>query len=987
MDSSQSDSLSPTTNPTGFTGPNMNIKPNGSHHSRTSSHIFHTSSNNFKFGDHESNEYIHTSDTPTSGLKSEEHLGFVETAKAIVCDSVASNNKQLLLANLYNYFLENKNYRSAISLLKESELPILVPDKNTIKISISPSEQSNPSKDKKLIYRINHPEGEIELFGNEYLKSQSSIPSQGSFLLQWWECLWSLYNFVNTQPLELVTSIRPFIDVIQPIFSENNFNMPGMPNIKSPAPPFSQAFPSQSSPNGYPPAQPPVKPNSVGTQPKTPFGFDNIKAQQYNSSQRIPKETSSSSSPYPYSDNVPPSSLKPKYPYNENDIEYIKNAQDYASGGSINKYQNNSQFQKRVSKSYYPITNKNVTSATSTQFYSPGSSGAHHLQANLQSFNAVDLENSKNAMAANSGEFNSKPDGKFYPQDGVFRPVSNSNNNSISTNNNQNTSPLNDQATVSSEANMYQQNKRSVSMNIPIQSPHVPMMAQSITGQSPQVPMMPQSKSGQSPHVNINNHQYPVNQFVNIPQLYNQQSSFNNSNGNNVTQQPSKDNFNQNYTGTSLSQRSPYPQKPVNQPQAINKINSTMAPPQNNSSIPVVPNSVNSFNGTIGLNEQQQLMMQMQMQLQMKSGNFPSSLNGQQANQPFNGSSMQGIVPNMMPYMNNSQNNVNYKMAQYPTIPEGVRFNMADMQSMPNIKHPTTNASVNQNAGSSSSGDWGMGNNDNNSEPKTSSKRKKSKTISTPSNITTPTGSYPIYNNPSYQQTLLANGNLSNSVAFHSQNNANSAGKSMAVVKPKQQRGRKSKAGTKASIGEINYDSPYTPIESPLGSSDKQVKKNVTRKKRSKKPANTSNADTRKSSNSNIELMGHFAEATFLTTRASQANSASKGTNESESFVPTIIAGGHGHTANFVQKTNNINHKNDIVDSLMNGDDFGLKFLSGSTKGQEANLHGNDSAKYESAGNNLEDDDILLKSFLMDDDNFGGLDFNLDHNSADIDNS
>lgn len=982
MDSSQSDSLSPTTNPTGFSGPNMNMKNSGSHHSSNNTNIFPASSNSFRFGDHENDEYMHPADTPKSGSRTAESFGFVETTKAVVCDSVATNNKQLLLANLYHYFVENKNYRSAISLLKESEVPIMIPDKKTIKINIFPREQNNPSKDKKLIYKINHPEGEIELYENEYLTSQASIPSNGSFLLQWWECLWSLYNFVNTQPLELVTSIRPFIDVIQPIFSENNFAMSGMANLKSPVP----SFFNQSSPaNGYPPSQPSLKKSSVATQPKTPFGFDNSKVQQFSNSQRIPKETSSSSSPFPYSDNLPQSSMKPKYPYNENDVEYIKNAQEYASGGNISKYQNSNQFQKRMSKSHYPIPNKSVTSATSAQYYSPSNTGTHHVQANIPSFNGAELDNSKTAMAANPGDFNSKPDAKFYPQDGVFRPVSNgiNNNNNNTTNNNQKLSPLNDQATSSSEANMYQQVKRSASTNIPIPSPHVPMMPQSITGQSPQVAMIHPSKQGQSPHVNIN-HQYPVNQFANIPQIYNQQNSFNNNNSNNVTQQPSKDSFNQNFMDAGISQRSPYPQQPINQPQAINKISSAMAPPQKNTSVPIGPNTVNSFNGNMGLNEQQQLMMQMQMQ--MKSGNFPPSLNGQQGNQQFNGNNMQGIVPNMMQFMNNSsQNNVNYKMSQYPTIPEGVRFNMTDMQPMANNQLPSSNTSVNQNAGSSSSGDWGMGSNDNYAEPKSSSKRKKSKTLSTPSNITTPTGSYPIYSNPAYQQALMTNGSLNNSATFHSQNNTGSGVKSMAVIKPKQQRGRKPKAGSKASA-ESNYNSPYTPVESPLGSSDKQVKKNVTRKKRTKKSANAPNTDTRKNSNSNFELMGHFAEATFLTARTSQGVAAN-GTNESEYFVPTAISGDNENSANFVQKTNSINHKNDIVDSLMNGDDFGLKFLSASTKGQDSNVHGNASAKYEAAGNNLEDDDMLLKSFLMDEDNFGGLDFNLDHNSADVDHS
>ena len=148
-------------------------------------------------------------------------MEFRESDKAVVSDALANNNKQLLLANLYHYFIECKNYKTAISLLKESDVPM----------SISGGLLNQPelllisSEEKKLnshigTYIIEHNSLEIELFENQYIKSKSSMPRDGSFMVQWWDCLWSIYNNVNSQPLELLSSVRPFIDVIKPIFPE-----------------------------------------------------------------------------------------------------------------------------------------------------------------------------------------------------------------------------------------------------------------------------------------------------------------------------------------------------------------------------------------------------------------------------------------------------------------------------------------------------------------------------------------------------------------------------------------------------------------------------------------------------------------------------------------------------------------------------------------------------------------------------------------------
>lgn len=149
-------------------------------------------------------------------------MEFTESDKAVVSDALANNNKQLLLANLYHYFIECKNYKTAISLLKESDVPISISGE----LINQPELLLISSKEKKLnshidTYIIEHNSIEIELFENQYIKSKSSMPRDGSFMVQWWDCLWSIYNNVNSQPLELLSSVRPFIDVIKPIFPEH----------------------------------------------------------------------------------------------------------------------------------------------------------------------------------------------------------------------------------------------------------------------------------------------------------------------------------------------------------------------------------------------------------------------------------------------------------------------------------------------------------------------------------------------------------------------------------------------------------------------------------------------------------------------------------------------------------------------------------------------------------------------------------------------
>ena len=784
MKKTHSDSFSPTINSHRLSGSSIahsNSNQSTNHNNNNNNNNINFFYNNNRLTDDNIKSNINTGNNNNNN---QQLPVFIKSNKAVVSDAIATNNTQLLLANLYFYFIENKNFKSAISLLKQSDVPISISDSKNIKINSSPiSNISSANNNKVQIYKINHPDGVIELYENEYLKYESSIPSRGTFLLQWWESLWSLYNFANMQPLELVTSIRPFIDVIKPILPETN--LPAISPLHNLNTPSSQAFFSQqqqqvNNPNLYPPADAlrKKKQSPINSQQNVPFGFDNnnnnnnnndnINVNNFNhSSQRVPPKnnnaslmssiSSSSASPSsPFSHlenslNFNNNTIKPKPFYDENDVDYMKNFQEYAAG--------NNQFHKGnipPSKSHFPTANNNQphTSASPGAFFSPNN--IHPSQTNNHAFNNNNSDvdhssnNSNSVLSSRPGGFNNNnsktKNRKFYPQDGVFIPVANNSNTPLNNNNNsngnKNTSnskkikkppPLNLKVNTSPNMAMHQ-----LQQEIQQSGKPPPFNNNDMPLQNPQPPVM----SNQSPHVNMKQHQYPVGNFANMQQMFNQQNnSIENSNNNNKGVFPP----NGFIDNTNLSQISPFPpQHTINQHLSQNKKmmvpNQPSSVTQQSPTMHMVPNPASVYNGNnVPLTKQQQ----QQLMMQMKNGGFPPphphlhSIPQQQqqppppqqqasaqmnAPQQFNNKNMPaGIMTNMSPsippFMNGGSNppsatinNQNFKIAQYPPIPEGVRFNMKDIPNMPNGQYMPGNNSSNNcsvKTTSNSSVDWG----------------------------------------------------------------------------------------------------------------------------------------------------------------------------------------------------------------------------------------------------------------------------------------
>lgn len=127
----------------------------------------------------------------------------------LVSDAMAKNSRQLLYAHIYNYLLENKHYETAKKFLKEADVPL------------SKDLPNNGLNNSQLFY------------------AKMLMDSPDTFLLEWWESLWTLHEFVETQPAETVTNSHPFNERIAPI-------LPQRPNQGTVSP---QPMPQQQQPH------------------------------------------------------------------------------------------------------------------------------------------------------------------------------------------------------------------------------------------------------------------------------------------------------------------------------------------------------------------------------------------------------------------------------------------------------------------------------------------------------------------------------------------------------------------------------------------------------------------------------------------------------------------------------------------------------------------------------------------------------------------
>lgn len=108
----------------------------------------------------------------------------------LVSDAMAKNSRQLLYAHIYNYLIQHKYYDTSRRLLDEADVPLSKP----------------------------FPEDEVK--SNELLHAKMLMNSRDTFLCEWWESLWTLHHYVESQPVEKISSSRLFHEPVTPILPQ-----------------------------------------------------------------------------------------------------------------------------------------------------------------------------------------------------------------------------------------------------------------------------------------------------------------------------------------------------------------------------------------------------------------------------------------------------------------------------------------------------------------------------------------------------------------------------------------------------------------------------------------------------------------------------------------------------------------------------------------------------------------------------------------------
>ncbi|SCV04289.1 LANO_0G09296g1_1 [Lachancea nothofagi CBS 11611] len=108
----------------------------------------------------------------------------------LVSDAMAKNSRQLLYAHIYNYLIQHKYYSTARRLLDEADVPLS-----------KPFPEDKPKSD-------------------ELLHAKMLMNSRDTFLCEWWESLWTLHDYVETQPVDKISSNRLFHEPVTPILPQ-----------------------------------------------------------------------------------------------------------------------------------------------------------------------------------------------------------------------------------------------------------------------------------------------------------------------------------------------------------------------------------------------------------------------------------------------------------------------------------------------------------------------------------------------------------------------------------------------------------------------------------------------------------------------------------------------------------------------------------------------------------------------------------------------
>ncbi|CUS22067.1 LAQU0S04e07470g1_1 [Lachancea quebecensis] len=122
----------------------------------------------------------------------------------LVSDAMAKNSRQLLYAHIYNYLIQHKYYETSRRLLDEADVPL---------------SKSFPEERQK---------------SGELLHAKMLMNSRDTFLCEWWQSLWTLHEYVESQPVEKISSSRLLREPVTPILPQRPPSAQGFIPANSP---------------------------------------------------------------------------------------------------------------------------------------------------------------------------------------------------------------------------------------------------------------------------------------------------------------------------------------------------------------------------------------------------------------------------------------------------------------------------------------------------------------------------------------------------------------------------------------------------------------------------------------------------------------------------------------------------------------------------------------------------------------------------------
>lgn len=130
----------------------------------------------------------------------------------VVSDAMASNSRQLLYANIYNYLLENRYYDTARQFLRDTEVPITKSNDAAMNNYANRNDQEKDADNKDARQMLE------KIPKDQLLRTKMVINSPDTFLLEWWQQFYLLNDFVEGSSMETLREVEsPHFEYVYPL--------------------------------------------------------------------------------------------------------------------------------------------------------------------------------------------------------------------------------------------------------------------------------------------------------------------------------------------------------------------------------------------------------------------------------------------------------------------------------------------------------------------------------------------------------------------------------------------------------------------------------------------------------------------------------------------------------------------------------------------------------------------------------------------------